>query len=545
MTSPVDRPGLVVQVDIPSIKSYVFGTDPLNEIRGASATLDWLNRRRMEVLLRDHICGATPTATIEKVYANGGSGQFLVRGCIESVVETACRQLVRYMRDKTGGEVRAVYGIAGTALGKPYREAVRKAHFRLRCRREFGSVCFVPPTLPLAMECGSSSHLPATNRVNSADGMLMLSEASRRKAARGRAARGKGVWSEWMQYLQKEIPWADEQDWEDLRCGSLMDIGRTSNNHVGVVYADGDAMGRLVRAISSPAVYREFSRIVDRSIREACFVGLSRICNDHIGQVSEAVGKSGRFRPLPVDILLLGGDDLLVAVPATKALDFALHVAVEFERLTAAKVGCLPNGETRRFFQDKLSKSGLTVSCGVAIAGSTYPFYLLLELAEQLLQSAKQGDPTRSVPSGSDGARIDFHVVAGSTSQDLKHIREAEYRSVTLDSRRTMRPLSCSQLEALRTSVRELRDSRFPRGKLKELQDAAFSATAQQASFHVRDIFARARHGRVRSERAALWNAVSRLCPKGHRFDFPWFRDGSRRTLCVADIVDAYDLFAG
>ena len=41
----------VVVIDTPSIKNYVFGTDLLNEVRGASARLDTLNRSEMEKCL--------------------------------------------------------------------------------------------------------------------------------------------------------------------------------------------------------------------------------------------------------------------------------------------------------------------------------------------------------------------------------------------------------------------------------------------------------------------------------------------------------------
>ena len=52
----------------------------LNEVRGASARLDWLNRDEMERVLSKEI------ANVEKIYANGGSAQFLVRECSEIAV---------------------------------------------------------------------------------------------------------------------------------------------------------------------------------------------------------------------------------------------------------------------------------------------------------------------------------------------------------------------------------------------------------------------------------------------------------------------------
>src|SRR2546428_6934936 len=62
----------LVALDTDHIKQYVFATDKLKEIRGASSILDDLNRREMRRIAKE--VGA------EKVYTNGGSGQFLIHG---------------------------------------------------------------------------------------------------------------------------------------------------------------------------------------------------------------------------------------------------------------------------------------------------------------------------------------------------------------------------------------------------------------------------------------------------------------------------------
>src|SRR5947209_1053943 len=64
----------LVALDTDHIKEYVFGTDKLKEIRGASSLLDYLNRIVMEELAKldpsfDDRC---------RIYANGGSGLFLI-----------------------------------------------------------------------------------------------------------------------------------------------------------------------------------------------------------------------------------------------------------------------------------------------------------------------------------------------------------------------------------------------------------------------------------------------------------------------------------
>src|SRR5579872_4873543 len=62
----------LVALDTDHIKQYVFGTDRLKEIRGASSLLDRLNREGMKSIAHKADVDA------KTIYANGGSGLFLV-----------------------------------------------------------------------------------------------------------------------------------------------------------------------------------------------------------------------------------------------------------------------------------------------------------------------------------------------------------------------------------------------------------------------------------------------------------------------------------
>lgn len=530
----------VIVVDTPSIKRYVFGTDPLNEVRGASAWLDRLNR----VEMKQRLCENLGVEHVEQIYANGGSAQFVVHQCDENTVEKACKNMVQYVREQTSGEVRVAYGLALLKDEASYQAAVQMAHFRLRCHREFATCHRSASLMPTMMECESASHLPAAHIVAQGAGdTAMVSQASSEKERHGRDARRHGLWAGWMQHLADAKPWPLKDQWNKLRCSDIEKIGDHSRNYIGVVYADGNAMGKIVQALDRPETFHQFSKIVDESIREACFTALSQISQPEVDKVREALEHSDpHFEPLAADILLLGGDDLLVAVPADRALDFALQATEAFERLTREKVAALQDTKTQQFFRDRLGDRGFTISCGVAIAKSNYPFYLSLDLAEQLLKNAKRQDNHDPQSKAQGAAHIDFHVVAGASSHALKKVREDTYQEQT-NYPRTLRPLSRSQLETLRGTVQELHKVGFPRNKLHELQEAALTKEVKRADWHIRNIFVRCRHGQERSERRALWQAVANLCPEGYECDFPWFKKDDQRLLCIADLVEAYDLF--
>ena len=530
----------VIIIDTPSIKKYVFGSDPLNEIRGASARLDRLNRVDMENCLTAHL----DIGHVEPVYANGGSAQFLVQADDAATVKAACESTMRHIREQTGGEVGIVYGIARLQDEASYPEAVRMAHFQLRCRREFATCHRSASLVPIIMECASSSHLPAAHTMD--DGNI-LSQAGYEKAGEGRDTRRRGLWGGWMQHLADQGDWPDSKHWNKLRCESLTDIGDRSSwsNYIGIVYADGNAMGQIVQAMNRPETFRQFSKIVDESIQEACFTTLSEISEPEVNIVRNNYEQQSGFERFAADILLLGGDDLLVALPADRALNFALKVTGRFESLTKDRIDAVQDAAAKQFFHDKLGDRGFTISCGVAITKSSYPFYLALDLAEQLLKNAKRQNTRTSELGTQSEARVDFHVVAGANSYTLGQVREDDYQvSTNSTAPRTLRPLSCAELEALQRSVHILQGVRFPHSKLYELQEAALLPERNQADWRIRDIFARCQHGRDRSQRRALWEAVGHLCPQGYNFNFPWFEKDDQRLLCVADLVEAYRLFS-
>ena len=103
-------------------------------------------------------------------------------------------------------------------------------------------------------------------------------------------------------------------------------------------------------------------------------------------------------------------------------------------------------------------------------------FYLLFDLAGGFVEKCKAERQITSIHISKEHgiSRIDFHVVAGANSYALAQVRDETYLAKT-DSPdpRTLRPLSCRQLEQLRENVQELRASGFPHSKLHALREAA------------------------------------------------------------------------
>src|SRR5712664_1261780 len=82
----------LVALDTDHIKQYVFATDRLKDIRGASSILDALKRRDMNRIAKEFHA--------QEVYTNGGSGTFVVDGD-ESVAKEFVKRVQREYAKQT------------------------------------------------------------------------------------------------------------------------------------------------------------------------------------------------------------------------------------------------------------------------------------------------------------------------------------------------------------------------------------------------------------------------------------------------------------
>src|SRR5260370_27860765 len=140
-------------------------------------------------------------------------------------------------------------------------------------------------------------------------------------------------------------------------------------------------MGKALMEQDTLGKRQDFADNLDESVFEAMATAISQ----HLKL--QTIPKKGSL--FPFDILLVGGDDIIMVTPAAKASDVALTIAQEFERLTKEKD---PKGK------------GYTLSVGVVLAPVKYPFGLLQDLAEGALKFAKK----RSL---SGESRINFVTV--------------------------------------------------------------------------------------------------------------------------------------
>jgi CRISPR/Cas system-associated protein Cas10 (large subunit of type III CRISPR-Cas system) len=276
------------------------------------------------------------------------------------------------------------------------------------------------------------------------------------------------------------------------------------NGYLGLVYADGDDMGHNLEEIDSVEELSRFARAVD----EAVYGAVKQAILAHLKPGPKA-------RSLPFDVLLLGGDDLIMVTTAQAAIETALTVLEQFPELT------------KQYCDKRLS-----LSVAVVLAHIKFPISSLVELAASALKFAKRERAKRRLTEG----LLNFLVVSGTN-----HLDFGDYYNITLKAEygnemlhRTMRPYTAADMRRLIQAKRDLADA--PRAKLEQLRSAVFQSK-QQATLEGLVTLLRWRND---VQRQRIQQLVNEFAANQVVF-FPWVqRDGNYYTPLL-DLVELFD----
>jgi len=433
----------LVVLDNPGIKEYVFSTSPLVQIRGASSLLDRLNRADTETFLKSLF-----KDDLECVFSGGGTAHFIIRAPRDRVID-ALEKLKGYYFKKSGGGIRLLYGL-GNFGNYDYRAALAEAFAELK-HSKTTSPRNPPPLLHTGFvrECDTCSAL-ATELISYGERNFVLCEICGIKVRNGLK---RGYWQE----LAKFFPEIENLD--QFRPRDFAEIGercRSAPGYTALVYADGNAMGKIIKQLNSLEDFRFFSKMVDTAVRDACYETIKNLCPPDNGKI-------------PADILLLGGDDLLVYITADKALPFAIRAARLFNEKTT--VALAENASVKNL----LGESGITISLGIAFGKSHTPFGIMLDQAEELLHSAKKaGAKDIGTDTGNVPTYIDYHLTSY-----FNQINVADCREVHLTmpggispTRLFQKPYSLEGLERLWEHAEQWVSAGIPQNRLKRFGTA-------------------------------------------------------------------------
>jgi len=171
---------------------------------------------------------------------------------------------------------------------------------------------------------------------------------------------------------------------------------------LALVHIDGNGMGKRINKIKDDDKVlenlRKFSENVEKST-----VNAFRKAVEHIMKLENITPNVSKPITLPLRPIVLGGDDLTVLIRGDLAIFFVKKYLDEFEKQTKTNIG----------------KNGLTAAAGIAYVKEKFPFHYSANLVEDLTGYAKN-------ESNRERSCLHFYKVQDSFIDDYNEIKDRE-----------------------------------------------------------------------------------------------------------------------
>lgn len=485
----------LVCFDTDRIKEYVFATDKLREVRGASRLLIELNNRvELERVIRP-VC-----PECEIVFAAGGSAVLLAPSEAKAketinVVEASYRR-----KTFTGSITGATIPLAPATRTKGFGKRATGAWLNLREAKDQKARRLLPGIESYTQPCAACERHPAS-KVSHLDQSAICESCYAKRQAFDRNR--------------------DVNAPEDLN--ALGAVARPPG-YIGFLYSDGNNIGERLKQPESAEQFRVFADKLD------CLI--QKTVNDVFAKYPLRHGGGGQLRPY--EQLLVGGDDLMLVTAGDIALSAALEITAAFEQDSPGALRAA----------DLSDDEPLTLGTAVVLAHASFPMAACHSLADQLLRRAKQRCAEEKYRTGA----LDFMAVTAAGSSDLNTVRE---EVLTQESfvfphggrkiRLTQRPYTLSQARTLLRCVKAFKKARFPRSQLQYLYEGLFHSQADAIYRWVKV------GGRIGKEQRDALDEFYRAFGDGDQGLPPlppWRRDNNPpeidHTTALADLIEIY-----
>lgn len=287
--------------------------------------------------------------------------------------------------------------------------------------------------------------------------------------------------------LPEKIRRADEvKEAKSLReiAGAEAESVPPTSGFVGYIYADGNNMGGYIQTIKTPQKYKQFSLDIFKATEISVYKAIAKHLQPR--QVKnpdpDSNTKPGTWIH-PFEIIAIGGDDVMLIVPADKALAIAQTIGEEFENylISTGRYNLEESNEeskeSHRYRPEKAPKSRcrLSTSVGVLITSDDTPIYYAENLTNQLLKSAKTKAKELNKDYNYHGGTIDFLAMKSVTmlTSNVKAFRE-EGLTVESEDKPTLKlygsPYTLYEIGGILETAKALKESGFPRTQLYQMR---------------------------------------------------------------------------
>ena len=384
---------------IQGIQGFIFETNKLKEIAGASNLIEWFVS---EQFIKNFFNGEEKY----KILRNAGGNIRLLFEDIQDL-EFMVKYFPKYIMQKAYGITvsQAVVEYNANCSGKEYLDIVEELERKLIYARNKAAYP-LDARFNILKQCGRTGK-PLYQIEIFKDTKIEYDKGSRQKyndappAHRNLLLKKMSIDKKLFNYFTKE-----------------MEHISNKKNKVAVIHADGNKMGLLLQQMKNsllkqnknPADIQDAYKTISKAIESATIEAVKTAYKEVFKKYEEDKNSENiPFRPI-----IIGGDDVTFVCNADEAIVFTNIYLKKFEELTKKNFE-----ESVKEFGLKEFENGLTACAGIAFCNEKFPFHYAVELAEALCSEAKK-------ISKREHSCIMFHNVQSSYFIDYQNYVENE-----------------------------------------------------------------------------------------------------------------------
>lgn len=488
----------IVTVETVKIKDFLFSTNKLRIIRGASYLLDYLNQVVVpEILKSNGVKGE------DIIYVGAGNAKFFVDD--EDTAKNIAKEVKRvYKKEAPNSKVVVSYIETEYRVGKDNSKNKRKIwedidklaqNTAVEKSKGFHMMNLDFIGVEKCEICGKNSAQISVENLERdlediglivKDGEVILDNYSLRipalreqiKDLTGTTGDNKGIiCEECLRKLifsnrvkdtesEKKISFYNyvKDEFKDIELGTEISDYENGKSFIGFMYSDGDGLGDFLKNISQKfkndksssnveekylEFLKEFSETLDKNTKEALI--------DTIKDIFQ--GKENKR--IIGEFLIVGGDD----VCAVFNPELVLELSEKFQKIFEEKM-------KKYISKTKANDSKITSSSGVIIAKSKTPAFQLFDQALKLQKLAKAKRYEHNAQTGF----IDFQVIGSEGCVDIDAFR----KKIDFENNRVMERAyainiegnsKVKNVEKLFETIKELKKIKFPKNKLRYIYE--------------------------------------------------------------------------
>ncbi len=378
---------------IQGIQQYIFQTNRLREIIGASALLDnAFSGRGNAPSIFNQFCRDLDvnTSTIEVITAAAANFRCVVD---DEVGKRIARDFPKYLAEKVPG-IQFSQVLVPIEGENQFQQVYRQIHQLLQAQRNKSLISPDPPFMGVL----KSRRTGGAAIVRKKGEYLDLLTSAKLNFSSEDALPFFEDFTGLPEVKKDRLPYSFKELIKQTEDG---DAERMS--WIAVVHADGNSIGR--RVISLLAERDAHERL--KKFSEALANATKRAVNGACREVLDATKEEKYYILRPI---ILGGDDITLVIRADKALAFVKRYLELFEQYTK---------------EDPNLGNGLTACAGVAFIKHKFPFHYGIDLAEKLTKEAKKA--SKGLDETSPPSSVSIFKVQSSYVESLEEMRKRTY----------------------------------------------------------------------------------------------------------------------